>query len=126
MIPLSFLPDLSTFLAVLIIIQLLHLTATVYVSLGLSSMISGIIKLLMSFLGIIMNGLGSMFADVFAGFGNSVVIMLQSFGFSAASYGILGPIAFVVGIGGAILVGYLFLVPSKAEEDVVQDEDDIE
>lgn len=112
------------FLAALIILPLLHLT--VYASLGLSSMISGIIKLLMSFLGIIMNGLGSMFADVFAGFGNSVVIMLQSFGFSAASYGILGPIAFVVGIGGAILVGYLFLVPSKAEEDVVQDEDDIE
>jgi hypothetical protein len=88
-------------------------------------MISGIIKLLMSFLGIIMTGIGNMFATVFAGMGNSVVIMLQSFGFSAASYGILGPVAFVIGIGAAILVGYLFLVPTRAEEDVVQDEDDL-
>jgi len=96
-----------------------------YASLGISTMVSGIIKLLMSFLGIVMTGIGNMFSTIFAGMGNSVVIMLQSFGFSAASYGIFGPIAFVIGLGGAILIGYLFLVPTRAEEDVVQDEDDV-
>ena len=123
MISIFLYPNTSSRLAFLIILPMLHLVA--FTTLGLSTMIAGIIKLLMSFLGIIMTGIGNMFATVFAGMGNSVVIMLQSFGFSAASYGILGPVAFVIGIGAAILVGYLFLVPTRAEEDVVQDEDDL-
>ena len=94
-------------------------------SLGISTLTSGIIKLMLSFIKIIIDGIGSMFGDIFSGFGNSVVIMLQSFGFSTASYGVLGPVVFVVGVALAILVGYAFLVPTRAEEDVVQDEDDL-
>lgn len=96
-----------------------------FTSLGISTLTSGIIKLMLSFIQIIINGIGSMFGDIFSGFGNSVVIMLQSFGFSTASYGVLGPVVFVVGVGLAILVGYAFLVPTRVEEDVVQDEDDL-
>jgi hypothetical protein len=123
MISIFLYPNTSGLLAFLPLLLVSHLVA--FTTLGLSTMIEGIIKLMMSFLGIIMTGIGNMFATVFAGMGNSVVIMLQSFGFSAASYGILGPVAFVIGIGAAILVGYLFLVPTRAEEDVVQDEDDL-
>ncbi len=123
MMPVFLIPNASSLFALLLLLPLLHVT--VFASLGLSTMISGIIKLLMSFLGTIMTGIGNMFADIFSGMGNAVVVMLQSFGFSTASYGIFGPIAFVVGLGGAILVGYLFLVPTRAEEDVVQDEDDV-
>ena len=123
MMPVFLIPNASSLFALLLLLPLLHVT--VFASLGLSTMISGIIKLLMSFLGTIMTGIGNMFADIFSGMGNAVVVMHQSFGFSTASYGIFGPIAFVVGLGGAILVGYLFLVPTRAEEDVVQDEDDV-
>ena len=96
-----------------------------FTSLGIGTLVKGLISLMLSFFKILMNGIGSMFSDIFAGFGNSVVIMLQSFGFSTASYGILGPAMFVIGLALAFLIGYGFLVPTKAEEDVVQDEDDL-
>jgi hypothetical protein len=96
-----------------------------FASLGLTDLFKGIISLLLNFLGVIMSGISGMFRVIFGGLGNSVVIMLQSFGFSTAQYGILGPIVFVAGLGGAFLVGYLMLVPTRAEEDVVQAEDDI-
>ncbi|WMT51855.1 MAG: hypothetical protein RE471_03000 [Ferroplasma sp.] len=96
-----------------------------FASLGLTDLFKGIISLLLKFLGVIMSGISGMFVVIFGGLGNSVVIMLQSFGFSTAQYGILGPMVFVAGLGGAFLVGYLFLVPTRAEEDVVQAEDDI-
>lgn len=97
----------------------------VFSSLGITSLFKSIISLLLKFLGVIMSGISGMFVVIFGGLGNSVVIMLQSFGFSTAQYGILGPIVFVAGLGGAFLVGYLLLVPTKMEEDVVQAEDDV-
>ena len=43
-----------------------------------------------------------------SGFGQSVVLMFQSFGFSMQGYGVWAPVMFVVGLGVALLVGYLF------------------
>jgi hypothetical protein len=73
----------------------------------------------------IANGLGSMFAQIMSGFGQSVVTMFQSFGFSMSGYGVWGPVMFVVGIGVAILVAYLFFIFIDAEKDVTGLENDL-
>lgn len=73
----------------------------------------------------IVSSLGGLFASVFSGFGQSVVLMFQSFGFSMSGYGVWAPVMFVVGIGAAILVGYLLLDFIDGEKDVTGLEDDL-
>jgi hypothetical protein len=106
-------------------LRLIKLKLTMFTSLGLSSIVPDIFKLIMNFFGIIMTGIGNMFSTSFASLGGAVATMFQSFGFSTAQYGVLGPVAFVVGIGLALLIGYLLLVPADAEKQVVEGEDDL-
>jgi len=73
----------------------------------------------------IVASLGGLFGQIFSGFGQSVVAMFQSFGFSMSAYGVWAPVMFVVGIGAAILVGYLLLDFIDAEKDVTGLEDDL-
>ncbi len=69
--------------------------------------------------------LGSLFGEMMSGFGQSVVLMFQSFGFSMSGYGVWAPVMFVVGLGVAILVGYLFFTFIDAEKDVTGFENDL-
>lgn len=73
----------------------------------------------------IVSSLGSLFGQIFSGFGQSIVAMFQSFGFSMSAYGVWAPVMFVVGIGAAILVGYLLLDFIDGEKDVTGLEDDL-
>lgn len=73
----------------------------------------------------IVSSMGSVFSQMFSGFGTSVVLMFQSFGFSMSGYGVWAPVMFVVGIGAAILVGYLLLDFIDGEKDVTGMEDDL-
>lgn len=73
----------------------------------------------------IVSSLGGLFGQIFSGFGQSIVAMFQSFGFSMSAYGVWAPVMFVVGIGAAILVGYLLLDFIDGEKDVTGLEDDL-
>ena len=73
----------------------------------------------------IASGLGSLFDQIMSGFGQSVVMMFQSFGFSMEGYGVWAPVMFVVGLGLAMLVGYLLFTVIDAEKDITGFEADV-
>ena len=98
--------------------------ATSSSSLG-STVFNSIWSLLMGFLQVIVNGLGTMFSGIFSGFSNSINIMFQGFGFSLAGYGVYGPLMFVFGIGIALLAGFLILALVGPMRDLVSMEDDV-
>ncbi len=93
-------------------------------SLG-STIFSGLWSVILSLFRSISSGLGGMFQQMMSGFGQSVVLMFQSFGFSMSGYGVWAPVMFVVGLGTAVLVGYLFFTFIDAEKDVTGFENDI-
>ena len=90
-----------------------------------STIFSGLWGVILSLFKSISSGLGSMFQQMMSGFGQSVVLMFQSFGFSMSGYGVWAPVMFVVGLGTAVLVGYLFFTFIDAEKDVTGFENDI-
>ena len=90
-----------------------------------SSIFTGLWSVILSLFKSISNGLGNMFGQMMSGFGQSVVIMFQSFGFSMQGYGVWAPVMFVVGLGVAILVGYLLFTVIDAEKDVTGFETDL-
>ncbi len=103
------------------------LSATVFTttsSLG-SSIFTSLWGIILSLFKDIATAFGSLIGEVFSGFGQSIVMMFQSFGFSMSSYGVWAPLAFVVGLGLAIMVGYLFFVFIDGERDVTGVEDDL-
>lgn len=103
------------------------LSATVFTttsSLG-SSIFTSLWGIILSLFKDIATAFGSLIGEVFSGFGQSIVMMFQSFGFSMSSYGVWAPLAFVVGLGLAIMVGYLFFTFIDAEKDVTGVEDDL-
>lgn len=79
---------------------------------------NGIWSVIMNLFNQIANAFGSLFQIIFSGFGQSVAIMFQSFGFSTSGYGIWAPLMFVVGIGAAMVVGYLIFDMVDAEKDI--------
>ena len=83
-----------------------------------STIFSGLWSVILSLFKSISTGLGNMFGGMMSGFGQSVVIMFQSFGFSMEGYGVWAPVMFVVGLGIAIMVGYLLFTFIDAEKDV--------
>ena len=90
-----------------------------------STIFSGLWGVILSLFRSISSGLGGMFQQMMSGFGQSVVLMFQSFGFSMSGYGVWAPVMFVVGLGTAVLVGYLFFTFIDAEKDVTGFENDI-
>ena len=83
-----------------------------------STIFSGLWSVILSLFKSIASGLGNLFNEMMSGFGQSVVLMFQSFGFSMSGYGVWAPVMFVIGLGLAILVGYLFFTFIDAEKDV--------
>jgi hypothetical protein len=83
-----------------------------------STIFSSLWGVILSLFKSISSGLGGMFNQIMSGFGQSVVLMFQSFGFSMQGYGVWAPVMFVVGLGLAVLVGYLFFTFIDAEKDV--------
>ena len=81
-----------------------------------STIFSGLWSVILSLFRSISAGLGGMFQQMMSGFGQSVVLMFQSFGFSMSGYGVWAPVMFVVGLGTAVLVGYLFFTFIDAEK----------
>lgn len=73
----------------------------------------------------IASSMGTLISTIFGGFGQSIVMMFQSFGFSMSGYGVWAPLAFVVGLSMAIFVGYLFFDLIDAEKDVTGVENDL-
>lgn len=98
---------------------------TTSTSISGSSIFSGIWNLLMGIAKDVAQAFGNLISQVFSGFGQSVVAMFQSFGFSMSAYGVWGPVMFVVGIGAALFVGYLFLDAVDMEKDVTGLENDV-
>ena len=90
-----------------------------------STIFTGIWSVILGLFKSISTGLGGMFNQMMSGFGQSVVLMFQSFGFSMQGYGVWAPVMFVVGLGVALLVGYLFFTFIDAEKDVTGFEDDL-
>ena len=86
---------------------------------------NGIWKIVLSLFGQIANAFGTLFQDAFSGLGQSIVSMFQTFGFSLSPYGVWAPLMFVVGIGIAILVGYILFDIIDAEKDVSGFENDL-
>ena len=86
---------------------------------------NGIWKIVLSLFSQIANAFGSLFQDAFSGLGQSIVAMFQTFGFSLSPYGVWAPLMFVVGIGSAILVGYILFDIIDAEKDVSGFENDL-
>ena len=83
-----------------------------------SSIFTGLWGVILSLFKSISTGLGNMFGQMMSGFGQSVVLMFQSFGSSMQGYGVWAPVMFVVGLGIALLVGYLLFTVIDAEKDV--------
>ena len=90
-----------------------------------SSIFNGLWSVILMLFKSIASGLGSLFNEMMSGFGQSVVLMFQSFGFSLSGYGVWAPVMFVIGLGLAILVGYLFFTFIDAERDVTGFENDL-
>ena len=86
---------------------------------------NGIWKIILALFGQIANAFGQLFQDAFSGLGQSIVAMFQTFGFSLSPYGVWAPLMFVVGIGIAILVGYILFDIIDAEKDISGFENDL-
>lgn len=101
--------------------------ATVLVTSGSisSTVFSGIWSIIMKFFSTLATGMGQVFVTIFSGFADATVTMFQSFGFSLSGYGVAGPVMFVIGLGSAVLVGYLFFVFIDAERDITGVENDM-
>lgn len=69
----------------------------------LSSIGSSLSKIFLSFLASIVNDMSILFGQIFGGFGQSIILMFQSFGNSMGPYGPLAPTVFV----GGLLLEYL-------------------
>lgn len=93
-------------------------------SLG-SSIFTSLWSVILSLFKDIASAFGNLIGQIFSGFGQSIVLMFQSFGFSMSSYGVWAPVMFIVGIGIAIMVAYLFFVFIDAEKDVTGVENDL-
>ena len=86
---------------------------------------NGIWSVLIGLFQSIATGFGGMFNQMMLGFGQSVVLMFQSFGFSMQGYGVWAPVMFVVGLGMALLVGYLMFTVIDFEKDITGFEADV-
>lgn len=73
----------------------------------------------------IANGFGILLQEAFGGLGQSIMMMFQSFGYSMSGYGVWAPLMFVVGLGVALLVGYLLFDVIDSEKDITGAENDL-
>ena len=90
-----------------------------------SSILTYIWGLFTGFLSFILSQIEDLIGTIFSGFGLSILLMFQSFASSVGQYGIMAPVMFVIGIGSAIMVAYLFMTFIGAEKDVTEVEEDL-
>lgn len=90
-----------------------------------STIFSGIWDLIMKLLGDITSAFGTLISQAFGGFGQSIVTMFQTFGYSLSPYGIWAPVAFVIGLGLAMVIGYIFFDIIDGEKDITGIESDM-
>lgn len=89
---------------------------------GIEQSLSGIF---ISFFASIVSDITVLFGQIFGGFGQSIVLMFQSFGNSMGPYGPLAPTVFVGGLLLAVVVGYIEFDVIDAERDVTGFENDV-
>ena len=92
---------------------------------SLSSIGSSLSKIFLSFLASIVNDMTALFGQIFGGFGQSIILMFQSFGNSLGPYGPLAPTVFVGGLLLSVVVGYIEFDVIDAEKDVTGFENDV-
>ena len=92
---------------------------------SLSSIGSSLSKIFLSFLASIVNDMSILFGQIFGGFGQSIILMFQSFGNSMGPYGPLAPTVFVGGLLLSVVVGYVEFDVIDAEKDVTGFENDV-
>lgn len=118
----------SVFIGKMVFIKTLFIT-TIFSTLSGSSIgstiFSSIWSLIMRILKDIANSFGSLISMAFSGFGQSVIAMFQTFGFSMSGYGVWAPVMFVIGLGAAVFIGYIFFDLIDAEKDITGFENDV-
>ena len=92
---------------------------------SLSSIESSLSKIFISFFSSFVSDITTLFGQIFGGFGQSIVLMFQSFGNSMGPYGPLAPTIFVGGLLLAVVVGYIEFDVIDAERDVTGFENDV-
>ena len=86
---------------------------------------NGLWSIILGLLNSLAQDIDILFGDIFAGLGGSIVDMFNTFGSSFGPYGIWAPIAFVVSLGGAMVIGFVILDVVDAEKDVTGFENDV-
>lgn len=90
-----------------------------------STIFNGIWNLVLGLMISLEGDISLLFQQLFGGFGASVVDMFNSFGGSLGAYGVWAPVMFVVGLGLALLIGFLLFDVIDAEKDVTGVENDV-
>ena len=90
-----------------------------------STIFNGLWSIVLSLFDSLAQDIGVLFGDIFSGLGGSIVDMFNTFGGSFGSYGIWAPVAFVVSLGAAMVIGFVILDVVDAEKDVTGFENDI-
>jgi hypothetical protein len=90
-----------------------------------STIFNGIWNLVLGLMISLEGDISLLFQQSFGGFGASVVDMFNSFGGSLGAYGVWAPVMFVVGLGLALLIGFLLFDVIDAEKDVTGFENDV-
>lgn len=90
-----------------------------------SSMLNFIWGQFTGFLSFFLSQVEGLIGTIFSGFGLSILLMFQSFASSVGQYGIMAPVMFVIGIGSAIMVAYVFFTFIGAEKDITEVEGDV-
>lgn len=90
-----------------------------------SSIFNGLWSIILGLLDSLAQDIGILFGDIFSGLGSSIVDMFNTFGGSLGSYRIWAPVAFVVSLGAAMVIGFVILDVVDAEKDVTGFENDI-
>lgn len=90
-----------------------------------ATIFNGLWSIILGLLNSLAQDIDILFGDIFAGLGGSIVDMFNTFGASFGPYGIWAPIAFVVSLGGAMVIGFVILDVVDAEKDVTGFENDV-
>jgi len=90
-----------------------------------SSILSGLWSLLYGLLQSVISDISGLLGNMSGGFGNSIITMFQSWGQSLYGLGIWEPVIFVVVIGVAGAVIYLFFDAYGIEKDMLRGEEDV-
>lgn len=87
--------------------------------------ISSLTHLLMSFLGTITKGIGTMFNTIFSGMGSGLASAFKGWGSSIGQYGIWGLAILVISVMVALILLYGFFMILEPEKDISEEEEEL-